>query len=240
MTRKRFAGQGKVDASGAGAHPVIVKIRLLPILLWLLATGVAPAAEAPRLTAAERAQGWRLLFDGKSLRDWRGLGLSKAPKSWRVGEGELRATGEPALVGEELFENFELTCEWLVEAGGSAAVHFRLGDEDLPLSLGGVIFELAGPEATTGGNGGLHPPSRAQVPEPDRWHTARLLVYGNRVEYWIDGGQVNGYSIDGRDWRTAVSSSRFQVVPDYGLARRGPVALSGERARFKNIKARPL
>jgi len=217
-----------------------VKTRPLSCLLALLLAGAAIGSEPPRLTAAERAQGWKLLFDGRSVRDWRGYGLSKAPESWRVVEAELRAAGEPALVSEEMFGNFELIFEWLIEEGGAAAAHFRIGDEDLPLSLGGVVFELAGPEVATGGNGGLHAPSRSGTLEPGRWHTARLVVFGNRVEYWIDGGQVNGYNIDGRDWRAAVASSRFQVVPGYGLERRGPVALSGERARFRNIKARPL
>lgn len=213
----------------------------LPLLaLILLAGPVAWSAGPARLTASERAQGWRLLFDGRTLRDWRGYGQSRVPDSWRVAEGELRAGGGTALVGGEIFEDFELSLEWQVEPGGSAAVHFRLGDEDLPLSLGGVVFELAGPDAEPGGNGGLLPAARVSSPEPGRWHTARLVVYGQRVEYWIDGAQVSGFTIGGRDWRAAVANSRFQVVEDYGLADRSPVALSGERARFRNIKARPL
>lgn len=198
------------------------------------------AAGPVRLTAVERAAGWKLLFDGRSLRDWRGYGSDTAPANWRAEEGELRASGEPALVSEELFEDFELSFEWLVETGGRAAAHFRIGDEDLPLSLGAVIFELAGPDGEAGGNGGLHAPARAVAPEPGRWHAARLVVYGQRVEYWVNGAQVNSFSIDGREWRAAVASSRFQVVSGYGLERNGPLALSGERARFRNIKARPL
>lgn len=213
----------------------------LPLLaLALLAVPVARGAAPVRLTAAERVQGWKLLFDGQTLRDWRGYGQSRAPASWRVEEGDLLAGGGPALVGEGVFEDFELTLEWLVEPGGSAAVHFRLGDEELPLSLGGVVFELAGPDAEPGGNGGLQPAARVTSPDLGRWHTARLVVFGQRVEYWIDGAQVNGFTIGGRDWRAAVANSRFQVVEDYGSADRAPVALSGERARFRNIKARPL
>lgn len=214
-----------------------------PLLLaGLLISGavIASGAGPVRLTAAERAQGWKLLFDGRSLRDWRGYGADTAPANWRVEEGELRAAGEPALVSDELFENFELSFEWQIEAGGRAAVHFRIGDEDLPLSLGAVIFELAAPDGEAGGNGGLHAPARLGAAEAGRWHTARLVVYGQRVEYWINGAQVNGFNIDGREWRAAVASSRFQVVPGYGLERKGPLALSGERARFRNIKARPL
>ncbi len=217
-----------------------VRIRLTLLALNLLAVSIAHSAGVVRLTAAERAAGWRLLFDGQSLRDWRGYGQSRAPSTWRAVEGELRAGGGPALVGEGAFDDFELTLEWLVESGGSAAVHFRLGDEDLPLSLGGVVFELAGPDAESGGNGGLVPSSRPSAPESGRWHTARLVVFGQRVEYWIDGAQVNGFTIGARDWRAAVANSRFQVVEDYGLTGSTPIALSGERARFRNIKARPL
>ena len=216
---------------------------LPPLLLAGLLFPAGPAAlgaGAARLTAAERAQGWKLLFDGRSLRDWRGYGLDAAPATWRVEEGELRAGGEPALVSEEFFKDFELIFDWQVEAGGRAAVHFRIGDEDLPLSLGGVVFELAGPESEPGGNGGLQAPVRSAAPEPGRWHTARLVVFGQRVEYWVNGAQVNSFTVDGREWRAAVASSRFQVVQGYGLDRNGPLALSGDGARFKNIRARPL
>src|SRR5206468_2974261 len=45
----------------------------------------APAAAQNRLTRAERSEGWRLLFDGKTLAGWRGLGYDSVPTAhWKV------------------------------------------------------------------------------------------------------------------------------------------------------------
>jgi hypothetical protein len=209
------------------------------LFLALLSAQMLPA-ETAKLTAGERTQGWRLLFDGATTRDWHGYGQNKAPADWQAREGELWAGGREALVHDSPWVDFELVFEWRAEEGGAAAAHFRIGGEDAPLSLGGVIFELAGGDAEPGGNGGLHRATGGGAPAAGHWHTARLVVYGHRVEYWINGAQVNGYTIDGREWRAALANSRFQVVPDYGLNRSGLVALSGDKARFRNIKARPL
>lgn len=44
-----------------------------------------------QLTPAERAAGWRLLFDGRTLNGWRGLGYSGVPREhWVVADGAIR------------------------------------------------------------------------------------------------------------------------------------------------------
>jgi len=64
--------------------------------LWLalIVTLLGPAAlaDAPQntLTAAERAEGWRLLFDGRSLAGWRGYKKQDATGTrWTVKDGSL-------------------------------------------------------------------------------------------------------------------------------------------------------
>src|SRR5215203_7566811 len=72
-------------------------------LLMLTVAGCASAPAAGRtealdagaapnqLTRAERSAGWRLLFDGKSLAGWRGLGYPGVPEAhWTVEDGTIR------------------------------------------------------------------------------------------------------------------------------------------------------
>src|SRR4051794_37401653 len=43
-----------------------------------------------QLTGAERAAGWKLLFDGSSLAGWHGLGWPEVPVAhWRVVDGAI-------------------------------------------------------------------------------------------------------------------------------------------------------
>src|SRR5215467_14890352 len=79
------------------------------------------------LTAAERAEGWRLLFDGKTFAGWRGLGYDSVPTAhWKIVDGSIMKIasgnvpkmpdGQPANGGDlmtiETFHDFELSFEW--------------------------------------------------------------------------------------------------------------------------------
>jgi hypothetical protein len=116
-------------------------------LLAMAAVVVAEPAgesEANRLTAAERAEGWRLLFDGESFAGWRGLGRDEEPEGhWRVEEGTLRkvasgevptaADGQP-LAGGDLMSidswlDFELAFEWKVAPGANSGVKYNVSEE---------------------------------------------------------------------------------------------------------------
>ena len=45
------------------------------------------------LTTEERAQGWKLLFDGKTTTGWRGYKQKDMPAGWQVIDGALVRTG---------------------------------------------------------------------------------------------------------------------------------------------------
>jgi len=51
---------------------------------------VAAANAAPNtLSSAERAAGWRLLFDGKTTQGWRGYRQKSMPDGWKAVDGAL-------------------------------------------------------------------------------------------------------------------------------------------------------
>ena len=95
---------------------------LLPLLLAL----AAPGAE---LDPAERAAGFRLLFDGETLDGWKAFGRDEAPPGWAVEEGTLARIdkgGDIATV--ESFGNFELRLEWRISEGGNSGIFYRTTD----------------------------------------------------------------------------------------------------------------
>ena len=108
---------------------------------WLLALGACTSAlgaqtrpttfgatetRPNQLTDAERVAGWRLLFDGRTLAGWRGLGYDTVPTAhWKIVDGTIKKIasgkvprvpdGRPLNGGDlmtvETFGDFELSWE---------------------------------------------------------------------------------------------------------------------------------
>lgn len=102
--------------------------------LVLVSLGRAAVPVEPNtLTAEDKAGGWRLLFDGKSFRGWNDPSKKTPPgTSWTIEHGCLKAVKKPP-VREDLFttdsfEDFELTFEWKISAGGNSGLKYRIQD----------------------------------------------------------------------------------------------------------------
>jgi hypothetical protein len=204
------------------------------------------------LTAAERADGWRLLFDGASLEGWRGYGREDVPEAWTVEDGTLTLVGEGGdIITEEQFDDFELALEWKVEPGGNSGVFYR-AVEGLDWIYQGApemqILDDAGhvdgqAEITSAGsNYALHGAPRGVVHPAGEWNEARVVVRGDHVEHWLNGVLVVEYELGSEDWSARVAGSKFAAWPAYGTADRGHIGLQdhGNRVWFRNIKVRTL
>lgn len=95
------------------------------------------------LSAREKAEGWRLLFDGKSLAGWRGLGRMDVPAGhWTIEDGAikkiptkdvpLQKDGQPLAGGDlmtvETFGDFELSFEWKISPAGNSGVKYNVSE----------------------------------------------------------------------------------------------------------------
>src|SRR5437667_12062968 len=93
------------------------------------------------LTPAEKAAGWRLLFDGQTLAGWRGLGYDTVPTGhWVVVDGAIkkiangnvpRAADGPPLNGGDLMTvdtvgDVELSWEWNGTPSANSGVKYNV------------------------------------------------------------------------------------------------------------------
>ena len=145
----------------------------LPRVLATLATTAAlsachssaPAEMAPmvasatpnQLTAAESAAGWRLLFDGRTLTGWRGLGMAGPPPGhWTVEDGSIKKIATKNvpllpngqrppggdLITDRTFRNFELAWDWKMSPAGNSGLKYNVS-EGLSLSGGKTAAALS-------------------------------------------------------------------------------------------------
>src|SRR4051812_2008713 len=88
------------------------------------------SSSASGVTAEQTAAGWRPLFDGSSISQWRGYKQQAVPTGWSVVDGVLTKTGSAEdLISKEQFGNFELAFDWKLAPGGNAGVFYRGTEE---------------------------------------------------------------------------------------------------------------
>jgi hypothetical protein len=225
------------------------------ILALVVITGSAVMAQngTNALTPQEKAEGWRLLFDGKSLDGWRGYNKPAAPDAWKVVNGELVLTGKGGdLVSAEQFADFELKLDWkLVKPGGNSGVFFHGVETSDPIYYSAPEIQIIDnkghkdavtPTHTAGSNYDLDAPSRDTTKAIGEWNELRVVVKGPHVEHWLNGVKVVEYELWSPEWEKKVKASKFAKWPGYGRAKTGHIALQdhGDPVAFRNIKIRAL
>ncbi len=93
--------------------------------------------DAPQVDLAEFPvddEGYIVIFDGSSLKGWRGYGKEGVPSRWTIDEGAIKFSGTGSgeaqtgeggdLIFAHKFKNFELSLEWKVSKGGNSGIFY--------------------------------------------------------------------------------------------------------------------
>ena len=200
------------------------------------------------MTAAERAAGWRLLFDGRTTSGWRGFRQTSMPSGWDVVDGALTRVGAGGdIITVDEFGDFELALEWRIAPGGNSGIMYRVsesGDATFHTGPEMQVLDNAGhpdgrnPFSSAGACYALYPPS-ADVTRPvGSWNEVRIVAVGNRIEHWLNGTRVVEYEIGSTDWLTRVQSSFLRDFPGYGRQPRGHIAVQdhGDRVAYRSVR----
>ncbi len=215
------------------------------------------------LTEQQRAQGWRLLFDGESTSGWRNFNADSIGAAWQVVDGTLhldprqrdgwqtRDGGD--IVSEEVFENYELYLEWKLAEGGNSGLMYNVIEGDAysyAWETGPEYQLLDNPNHPDGVNvsrrsGDLYDlkASRFVAVNPaGQWNRTRLVVRDGVVEHWLNGYKLLSYDQNSPEWQQMIDASKFVEMPDFGRSRSGRLALQdhGDPVWFRNIRIREL
>lgn len=218
------------------------------------------------LHADERAQGWRLLWDGKTAAGWRSARGDGFPaQGWSLADGELAVLakgGGGDIVTEGEFGAFELQLEFRMSPGANSGVFYLLTsphDEASGAPLGleyQILDDERHPDAKRGTDGNRTLASLYDVlpratlmtnvgiaPRVDVWQHARIVSRAEgSVEHWLNGVKVLEFDRNSEDFRARVAASKFRDTPGFGTASRGRILLQdhGDAVAFRSIKIRAL
>ena len=109
-----------------------MRTKFLVLASLLLCSGARGAGEKHNvLTTAEKADGWVLLFDGKTMDHWNDPRKLNPPgDAWTIEDGCLKPVSKPRisedLVSTESYKDFELQWDWRISPGGNSGVKYRI------------------------------------------------------------------------------------------------------------------
>ncbi|RME71133.1 MAG: DUF1080 domain-containing protein [Verrucomicrobia bacterium] len=206
------------------------------------------------LAAAEKAQGWELLWDGRTTDGWRGAHKDAFPEfGWKIENGELivvESGGGEAKNGGDIvtldeFSAFEFQLEFKLTPGANSGIKYFVTEAINPGggSAYGLEYQLLDderhPDAKKGAAGNRTLASlydlipsykntrgKGIVPEIGAWNHARIVVHpDNRVEHWLNGRKVVEYVRGSPAFLAMVARSKYAKLENFGLAESGHILL---------------
>ena len=226
---------------------------------------VAAAAADNTLSAAEKAAGWRLLFDGSTTKGWRNAHADTFPsKGWVVKDGLLTVVesggGEAAHGGDivtlEEYGDFELKVDVKLTKGANSGIKYfvteKLGTPGRGSAIGlefQLLDDAVHPDAKAGhaGNrtfGSLYDliaaPASKPVEPVGAWNTAHIVSKGTKVEHWLNGTKILEFDRASDAFKKLVAVSKYKDYAGFGQAKSGHLLLQdhGNAVSFRNVKVK--
>ena len=239
-----------------------MKTKILPILAGLILASCAsqPPAAAPNntLTRAEKAAGWKLLFDGQSFAGWHNFKQDGVRPGWQVKDGCLVCV-DPHNAGDivttDKFAWFELQLDYNISVAGNSGIMYHVTDAGPQIWATGPEFQLednvkAADPVRCGWLYALYQPpvdpatgKTLDATKPvGEWNHVRLLLSPEKCVHEINGVKYFEYVLGSDDFKARVAKSKFSRMPYFAKAASGYIGLQGDHGSvsFRNIKIRPL
>ena len=222
--------------------------------LVTLRLAAADEAKPNTLTAAEKAAGWKLLFDGESLTGWHNFKKEGVRPGWKIENGALVCV-DPHDAGDivttEKFGAFELQLDYNISEGGNSGIIFHVTDEGGAVWATGPEFQLednakAADQIRCGWLYALYQPpvdeKTGKILDATKpvgeWNHVRLVVTPEKCVHEINGVKYFEYVIGSADFNDRVAKSKFGKMPLFAKSGSGYLALQGDHGKvsFRNVK----
>lgn len=190
--------------------------------LTMLAAAFVRADQPNTLTPAEQAEGWLLLFDGKTTFGWQ----AATDADWKVVDGAIRVTGgEPGLLNTtSQFGDFRLQIDFRTAAQTNSGVFLRTAPKPSDPAQDCYELNIAAPSVSPFFTGSFVGRQKArQVAASDDWNTFDVTAEAGHFIVKLNGETVLDYT-------------------DPAPIPRGHIGLqlNSGQVEFRNIKLLPL
>ena len=219
------------------------------------------------LSAQEKANGFQLLWNGRTSDGWRGAYKQEFPKAgWEIKDGVLsvlksdggESTNGGDIVTVKEFKAFELKFDFKLSEGANSGVkYFVTESEGNKGSAIGLEYQILDdekhPDAKLGRSGNRTLASlydlkasdkiKASIKKVGDWNQGVIKVLpNNNVEYYLNGYKVLEYQRGSKEFSDLVAISKYKDWVNFGMAEKGRILLQdhGDAVSFRSIKLREI
>jgi len=191
--------------------------------------------DKPQVNLAEfqvDEEGWHVIFDGTSLKGWRGYNRDDVPSRWSIDEAEAALKFSGAGQGEDQsddggdiifarkFRNFHVSIDWKVSRAGNSGI-FYLAQEikDQPIYISSPESQVLDNENHIDALAGANRMSSslydmiAAVPQNanpyGEWNNTTIVVDRGNVLHFQNGERVVSYNLWTPRWTEMLQNSKF-------------------------------
>lgn len=221
------------------------------------------------LSDYEKANGWKLLWDGKTTDGWRGAASATFPqKGWTIENGTLIPNkgsnkGGGDIVTTKKYKDFILEADFRITKGANSGIKYFIQSEPGKGNTVGFEYQVLDdanhPDAKAGINGNRTLASLYDLVKADskvfdpaqpvkrvngigQWNRARIVVKGNKVTHYLNGVKVLEITKGSPEFKEAIAKSKFNKAAGFGEFQDGYILLQdhGDEVAFRNIKIKEL
>jgi hypothetical protein len=223
------------------------------IALWTALALALPAfAGDNELSAKEKAEGWVLLFDGKTLDGW--MTSDQKPSKRPVEDGCINPhkCGHYMMIHKEQWDNFVLSCDFKISKGCNSGIFIRTSPltprPGKDVGYNGIEVQIFDSKDAgyhdTGAIYDLVKPRKNAMKPVGEWNSITIRCDRNLISVVLNGEKVTSMNLD--EWtkpneRPDGTKHKFDIAyKDH--PRKGYIGLQdhGADCWFKNVKIKPL
>lgn len=220
------------------------------------------AGEQPNaLTAKEKKEGWKLLFDGRTTSGWHTYNRDTVSKNWTVVDGALvmnprekTSRGMEDIVTNSDYENYELSLQWRISEGGNSGIIFNVKEAPKFKNTYATGPEmqildndkaednkkenhLAGLLYDVTGTASLSKPKPV-----GQWNDVRIIQKNGHLTFYFNGEKTLDVQQGSEAWKSMIAGSKFKTWQDFDVSPSGKIAFQdhGYKVAFRNVKLRTL
>jgi hypothetical protein len=213
---------------------MFVKLIAFGWLMCLACAGVQ-AQTSNTLSALEKKEGWKLLFDGRSLNGWHRYNGKGVPTSWKIEQGALHLD-VPSVLGNtprdggdlvtdaSMTGDFDFKAEFKLQKYTNSGFFFfvqetpryeRIYNTGLEVQVGDdVLYQKAGPHPHYSGDLFGLADVRIQEPKPlGSWNQLVVSLHHNKLTVTLNGYTVQEHDLTSADWKRRMEASKLNGTP---------------------------